>query len=160
MFPFVRPHRPLVRDNVSIFITNMSQRFHPKELKNTVKRLLLSIPEIFELHNLDLFLRKKFENAFELPGIKPAVDISKAPRFDRQRLRDPPRLFLERVQEIKRLAVLETLHVPVRERAIDRIAQQDDEFDLRIVISDPLNCRFPIQITRRDFAGESEPDWQ
>src|SRR6266446_6534711 len=83
--------------------------------------------------------RQKLEDAFELFGIKTAIDIGKAPRFDRQRLRDPPRLFFERIQKIERLAALESLHVPVSECAIDRISQQDDEFDLRIVISDPLH---------------------
>ena len=102
---------------------------------------------------MHLFSRKKFEDPFELPGIKTAIDIGKAPRFNRQRLRNPSRFFFERVQKIERLAILEALHVPVRERAIDRISQQDDEFDLPVVIPNPLHCRFPIQITRRDFAG-------
>src|SRR5438477_5389822 len=129
IFSFLRRHRALVRDNISIFVANTAQWFHAKKFENSVQRFLLAIAKIFELHDSDLFSRKKLEDAFELFGIKTAIDIGKAPRFDRQRLRDPPRLFFERIQKIERLPVFEALHVPVSECAIDRISQQDDEFD-------------------------------
>src|SRR6266851_406240 len=154
IFSFLRRHRALVRDNISIFVANTAQRFHAKKFENSVQRFLLAISKIFELHDSDLFSRKKLEDAFELFGIKTAIDIGKAPRFDRQRLRDPPRLFFERIQKIERLAALESLHVTVSECAIDRISQQDDEFDSRIVISDPLHRPFPIQITRCAVADD------
>src|SRR6266699_2786677 len=129
IFSFLRRHRSLVRDNISIFVANSAQGVHAKKFENSVQRFLLAISKIFELHDSDLFSRKKLEDVFELFGIKTPIDIGKAPRFDRQRLRDPPRLFFERIQKIERLAALESLHVPVSKCAIDRISQQDDEFD-------------------------------
>src|SRR5207253_11371135 len=120
---FLRRHRALVRDNISIFVANSAQRFHAKKFENSIQRFLLAIAKIFELHDSDLFSRKKLEDAFELFGIKTAIDIAKAPRFDRQRLRDPSRLFFVRIQKIEWLAVFEPLHVPVRERTLDRISQ-------------------------------------
>src|SRR6266487_2301885 len=85
IFSFLRRHRSLVRDNISIFVANTAQRFHAKKFENSVQRFLLAISKIFELHDSDLFSRKKLEDVFELFGIETAIDIGKTPRFQRQR---------------------------------------------------------------------------
>ena len=98
---------------------------------------------------MHLLARKKLEDALELGRIETAIDIREAPGLDRERLRNFSRFFFQRIQKIQKLAVFEALHVPMSERAVDWIAQQNHEFDLRIVIRDPLHRRLPVQITRR-----------
>src|SRR5262245_59091200 len=95
--------------------------------------------EIFELHDLDLLTRKKFEDALELASIKSSLEIGKTARFSWWRAGNARFLFPNCVEKIKRLATSVSLHVPVGKCALDRIPQENQQFDLRIVIPNPLH---------------------
>jgi hypothetical protein len=111
--------------------------------------------EVFEFHNLHLLAWKKFEDALELPPVKSSLKIGKTARFTRRRAGNARFFFSNRVEKIQRLAASVSLHVPVGKRTLDRIPQKNQQFDLRIVIPNPLHCRFVIQVTRCAIACDS-----
>src|SRR5437763_16856541 len=110
---------------------------------------------MFELYGLHLFGRKKFEDALELSSVKSPVDISKTPRINWRRAADAGQFFPNGVEEIQWLAASETLHVPMGKRAIDRIPQEDQQFDLRVVVANPFRCRLLVKLSRCSFSFAS-----
>jgi len=110
--------------------------------------LALVVFEVFELHHIQLLAREKFEDALELASIKSSLEIGKTPRLGRRRTGDARFLFSNCVEEIQRLAASVSLHVPVGKRTLDRVPQKNQQFDLRIVIPNPLHRRLVIKVTR------------
>ena len=64
---------------------------------------------------------------------------------------------LDRVQKIERIEFSIALHIPMREGAVDRIAQQNYQLDRRIVVMDALHRRFPVGVNRRAGPGDQRP---
>src|SRR5205823_7601869 len=53
---------------------------------------------------------------------------------------------LDRVQKIERVEFSISLHVPMGEGAVNRIAQQNDQLDRWVVVMDALHRRFPVGV--------------
>src|SRR5439155_16118742 len=80
------------------------------------------IPEFVELNDFHLLCWKQFEDALDLLSIKPTIDIRVPPRLQRRCFVRSIFFFFHCVEEIERLATLETLHVPMRKRALERVS--------------------------------------
>src|SRR5207244_2218504 len=126
-----------------------AQWLAPKKGKDGGKRFRWVRLEVFEFRDLHLLARKEFEDTRELPSIESSIDISKTTRFSRRCATDARLFFSHGVKKIQRLAAFESLHVPMRKGAFDRISQNDQQFDFRIVFPNSFRGRLMIQVTRR-----------
>src|SRR5215813_936355 len=104
--------------------------------------------EVFEFQYLHLLAWKKFEDAFELTSVQSSLEVGKTARFNRRRAGSARFFFSNRIEEIERFAASVSLHIPVRKGTLHRITQENQQFDLWIVIPNPLHCRFVIDVTR------------
>src|SRR5882724_789468 len=152
--PLLPVHRAFVRHDISIFAAHRTQWFALKERKDGSEGLELVRLELFELHDLHLLARKEFEQTGKLPSIKAAIDISKSPRVSRRCATNARLFFSHGVKKIQRLSAFESLHVPMRKGAFDRISQNDQQFNLRIVFRDPFSCWLVIQVTGRAITSD------
>src|SRR3954447_11097303 len=116
-------HRPLVRNNVSVFVAQRTRRFTTEEREDRGECLALLRFEVFEFHDLDLLARKKFEDALQLAFVKSSLEICKTARLSGRRAGNARFFFPNRVKEIQRLYSFVSLHVPVSKRTLDRIPQ-------------------------------------
>src|ERR1051326_5258243 len=111
---------------------------------------------MFELHGLDLIARKKFEDPLELASIKPPLHISKTAGFKRRRAGNAGFFFPDRIEKIESLSASVSLHVPMGKSALNRIAQENQQLDLRIVIPNPLHRCFELHVSRSSDATDLE----
>src|SRR5207244_6166 len=89
----------------------------------------------------------QFEQADELLGVKSPIDVSKTARFNWRRAGDACFFFSHGIEEIQRLATFESLHVPMGKGALDGIAQENEQFDFRVVFPNPFRRRLEIKVT-------------
>src|SRR6266480_3587225 len=148
-------HHAFVWHNISIFAAHRTQRLETEKRKDGNERFPLFARELFELNDLHLVAREEFEETLELPGIKSPIDISKTARFGRRGAGDARFLFSHRIEEIQRLASLESLHVPMRKGALNGIAQKNEQFDFRIVLPNPFRRWLIINVTWCAVTGNS-----
>src|SRR5262249_82025 len=83
----------------------------------------------------------------ELSAVEAGSDVGEALRTSRRHGALALGIGVNGLQESKGLAMHEPLVVPVRERARDRIAQQNDEAHRRVVAGDALDSARPIKIS-------------
>src|SRR6266849_6077512 len=74
IFAFFRSHVARVRHDIAILVANPPQRPYTEEPENRVECLLLLVLKLLEPDNHHLLSREKFENAFELLGVKSSID--------------------------------------------------------------------------------------
>src|SRR5207247_3670235 len=96
---------------------------------------------------LDLLAGEKFEQAHELLGVKSPIDVSKTARFNWRRAGDARFFFSHGIEEIQRLATFKSLHVPMGKGALDGIAQENEQFDFRVVFSNSFRRGVDIKVT-------------
>ena len=109
---------------------------------------------MFELYGLHLLAWKKFEDALELSSVKSAIDVGKTPGVNWRRAADAGLFFSKGVKEVQRFAAFKSLHIPMGKCAFDRVSQNDEQFDVRIVIPDPFRRRPMIKITGGAITGD------
>src|ERR1700745_4092642 len=98
----------------------------PEKRKDGNEGFALFVLELFKLHDLHVLAREEFEETLELAGIESPIDVSKTARFGWRRPGDARLFFSHGIEEIQRLAALESLHVPMGKGALDRIAQENE----------------------------------
>ena len=111
--------------------------------------------KLFKLQSLHLLAGKEFEETRELLSIKSPIDISKTARFSWRHADDTRFLLSHGIEKIQRFPTSKSLHVPVRKSAIDRIAQENQQFDFRVVFPNPFRRWFVINVTGRAITGDS-----
>src|SRR5437773_2962462 len=146
-------HRAFVWHNISLFGANRTCWFAVKERKNRSERFSLFLSELFELYGLHLLARKKFKDALELSSVKSAIDVGKTPGVNWRRATDAGLFFSNGVKEVQRFAAFKSLHIPMGKCAFDRVSQNDEQFDVRIVIPDSFRGRLMIKITGGAITG-------
>src|SRR6266566_81800 len=146
-------HHAFVWHNISVFAADRTQWLETEKRKNGNERFALFALELLELNDLHLVARKEFEEMLELPSIKSPIDISKTARFGRRRAGNTCFLFSHGIEEIQRLASLESLHVPMRKGPLNGVAQKNEQFDFRIVLANPFRRWLIINVTWRAVTG-------
>src|SRR5207249_6830006 len=119
------------------------------------ERFALFVLELFKLHDLHLLAREEFEEARDLPRIKSPIYISKTARFGWRRTGDARLFFSHGIEEIQRLAALKSLHVPMCKGALDWVAQEDEQLELRTVLPTSFRRWLVINITFRAVTGDA-----
>src|SRR4029453_3379277 len=115
---------------------------------------MLFLLKVLELHRLYLLGRKEFEQPRQLLPVKSSIYICKPTRISRRRAGDT-RFFLSHgIEKIQRLAPPQSLRVPVRKSAVDRISQEDQQFDFWIVFPNPFRRWFVINVTWRAITSD------
>src|SRR5205814_4247913 len=132
-----------------------THRLKTEKRKDGNERFALFVLEIFKLHNLQLLAREEFEEALDLPAIESPIYISKTARFGWWRAGDARLFFSHGIEKIQRLAALKSLHIPMREGALDGVAQENEQFDFRIVLPNPFHHWLVINITGRAITGDA-----
>src|SRR4029077_12306589 len=151
---FLPIHRPLVGHNISIFTANRAEWFETEKRKDGSERFTLFLLKVLKLHRLDLVAREEFEQTLELLRVKSSIHISKTTSFGRRRAGDTYFLFSHGIEKIQRLATSKSLHVPVSKGAVDRISQEGQQFNFRIVLPNPFRCGLVINVARRAITGD------
>lgn len=109
------------------FHRSKSRRLQLEETEYLVDDMLLPFAERFVLKNQDLLFWKKGEYTRDLAGVTATINIGKLAASRGWQRIQPLRLSADCIDEIERLNLADSLHVPLREGALDGIAQQDDE---------------------------------
>src|SRR6266481_7220481 len=153
--PLLPIHHALIWHNISVLAAYRTERIETEKRKNGSKRFALFVFELFKFHDLHLLARKEFEEPLKLPGIESPIDVSKTAHFGWRRTRDARFLFSHGIEEIQRLAASKSLHVPMRKGALDGITQENEQFDFRVVLPNPLRRWFVINVTWCAITGDT-----
>ena len=112
-------------------------------------------PEIFIQQNETALFSKDVEEPSHLMRVQPPVDVGIDLMLKWQRFATTDGLPLDRLSKRKPLRPAFRFHVPSRKRPLDRIAQDQNPFHLRVVLPDPVRRRVPIHVNRRRLADDA-----
>ena len=127
-------------------VLHLRQRLDLEKGESLIHHVWRSFSKFFELNYPNLLAGKKTKHPFDLLEIKPAVQIGRPAWLERQRFPNPVSLLGDGFKEPEGLLFRFPIHVPMRKGPVDRVAQQDDEFDPRMVVADSLHRRLPVGV--------------
>ncbi len=129
-------------------VLDLRQRLHSEKDEDLVHQFRRPPSEIIELDDMNLFAREESEYAFHLFKVKTTIQIRRPSWLERQRLADPLALFRDCLKKSETFLVSLPIHVPMREGAINRIPQENDELDPGVVVPNSLHRRLPVGVNR------------